>query len=360
MALIDIIMPVRNGARFLPAAVASLQAQSLRDWRLLLLDHGSTDDTMAVAGRLAQADGRIALSQHADAVGVAGLRNVGLSLVQAPYVVMQDADDESLPDRLQRVARAFADDPQAMVIGGSALLIDAEGREFGRFEITTDPALLALQTLFRMPVVHPATALRSELMQRVRVRYGESLALDGCAGDGLVSPELVEDYQLMGELAVAGLVRNLPEPLLRYRFHGGGVSRARYTEQIRLSGLVSRHLARVVSQRAGCAAFDPAPFGSHGGTLLDLGVQADHREAWHQMRDALLHSDGPWRRQPELVQRELAWRSVYVDRQPLGLLGRALGHWASCRPDRHERQTVRNVVLKRLRRQPLPALQAAV
>ena|SRR5258708_5850783 len=128
MAAIDVMMPVKNGLPFLPEAIDSIRNQNFSDWRLLVLDHGSTDGSRQLAEHYAEMDKRISVSSHPYAQGIAELRNIGLAKCDCRTLLLQDADDVSVPNRMKIVMEAFKAAPNMLVIGGDAVVIDSEGR----------------------------------------------------------------------------------------------------------------------------------------------------------------------------------------------------------------------------------------
>lgn len=354
MALFDVLMPVKNGEAFIERAIASVQAQTERDWRLLVLDHGSTDATAAIVDRLARRDRRIQRQALPDAPGLSGLLNEGLQRLQAPFAMRMDADDECVPERMAWTRDAFHRHPGVAAVGGQAVAIDTQGRTVGRLDNPCDADTLTRRALFRSVFVHPAMSLRSSVVADRVLRYGVSIFRHTdphCAT--LQMPNLVEDYLLFGELAIDGLAVNMPQTVLRYRMHPAGVSRQKYAAQLTLTAQVSRHLASIVARRAGGPAFDPAPFCSHARTLFDVGEDTDYRDEYDRMHQALSRAEGAWARDGG----ELRWRRVFVDRSPLGIATRALGRVADL-PDRWEAMTVLNALKRGARRSGHFALEA--
>lgn len=354
MPLFDVLMPVKNGEAFLEQAVRSIQQQTIKDWRLVVLDHGSTDRTCDIVESMARLDPRIQMHSFPVAPGLAGLLNEGLSLLEAPFAMRMDADDESLPERMALTEAAFRAVPDLVLVGGQAAAIDPLGRVIGRHDVPTDSGSLGRVSLFRNPFVHPAVCLKSAVVAERNIRYGRSLyALIDPAADIHV-PALAEDYLLFAELAAEGRTANVGCDLLRYRHHASGVSRKKYVDQLVVSAAISRHLAGLISRRAGLPTFDPVPFCSHGVTLLNIDNEDDYLPHYEAMRSVLMRSDGVWRD----ARRELDWRRVFVDRSPIGMLGRAAIRWARCRPPRHEKHTVKHAALQLLRGRQLISVPA--
>jgi hypothetical protein len=95
------VVPVRDGARHVAAAVRSATGQSVASIEVLVVENGSTDETVDVVARLAADDARVRLLRS-PAVGVSAARNVGIRAARSPWVAFLDADDVWRPDKLER------------------------------------------------------------------------------------------------------------------------------------------------------------------------------------------------------------------------------------------------------------------
>lgn len=113
MSIVSVIIPSYNCAAYIEQTVSSVLAQTLTDFELLLVDDGSTDDT--VARVLAFADPRIRVIQQANG-GVCKARNRGIADAQSPYIALLDHDDWWQPTKLERQLAAMAAHPQAGVV----------------------------------------------------------------------------------------------------------------------------------------------------------------------------------------------------------------------------------------------------
>jgi glycosyltransferase involved in cell wall biosynthesis len=92
---VSVLLPVRDGARHLPEALASLRAQTLTDFELILVDDGSRDDSAAVA----EVHGVRGLRQGPE--GRVAAREGGRAAARGRFVARMDADDVALPERLE-------------------------------------------------------------------------------------------------------------------------------------------------------------------------------------------------------------------------------------------------------------------
>jgi len=100
MPQVSIITPVYNAASWLPATIASVRAQTLADWEQLLVDDGSTDDSIAIIQSAAAQDPRHRLLRTPMNSGPSAARNLALDSAQGRFIAFLDADDLWLPEKL--------------------------------------------------------------------------------------------------------------------------------------------------------------------------------------------------------------------------------------------------------------------
>lgn len=122
---VSIIMPAYNAAATIVASVQSVQAQTLKNWELIIVDDGSSDDTAEVALSLAKDDNRICVIQRCNR-GPSAARNAGADLARGYVLAFLDADDFWAADRLSGMLKAFRDLPNAGVLFSRTRFLDAE------------------------------------------------------------------------------------------------------------------------------------------------------------------------------------------------------------------------------------------
>jgi CDP-glycerol glycerophosphotransferase len=115
--IVTVIIPGRDIAAFAPAALDSLRAQTESRWRAVLIDDGSTDDTGAIFAAAAADDNRFTTIRHAASRGLGAARNVGLGLVDTPYLGFLDGDDELRPDAIARMTSTLDETGSDFVAG---------------------------------------------------------------------------------------------------------------------------------------------------------------------------------------------------------------------------------------------------
>ena len=127
MPTVDVIIPAYNAARFLPTAIESVMAQTFADWRILLVDDGSTDNTAElISPFIHQLGPKLNYIRQANS-GVSAARNTAIRNSSAEFLALLDADDVWLPHRLTESLKCFENRPQVGLAYGFNARINQEG-----------------------------------------------------------------------------------------------------------------------------------------------------------------------------------------------------------------------------------------
>ena len=108
LPLVSIMMPAHNASRWIEQAIASVQAQTYKDWQLCIVDDGSTDDTLKLANEYSFTDSRIQIDSIPHG-GCPVARNHCLKMMEGDIFARQDADDLMTVDRLERSVQFLLD-----------------------------------------------------------------------------------------------------------------------------------------------------------------------------------------------------------------------------------------------------------
>lgn len=164
----SVLIPAFNAEATLARTVESVLAQSFADWELVIVDDGSTDDTLATARRLAEADDRIRVLTQENR-GTGGAYNTAVGGARADLLVMLSADDLLLPEHLERFDEFIEADPGAGVYSCSGYLDYPDGRrvEQGLHKHWADPSGCTLAELFRACFFGVGAIFRRELYDDV-------------------------------------------------------------------------------------------------------------------------------------------------------------------------------------------------
>lgn len=204
--LISILMPVHNGAAYLKEAMDSMLGQTLGDFEFLIVDDASTDTSSAIVE--AYRDPRIRFIPSRERVKLSGALNLGLDHARGRYIARMDADDISLPRRLEIQARFMEQNPGIGLCGSWI-------RYFGAMQSVLERPLhhedIRAFALIDTPFAHPTVMIRRDLLEQHRLRF-----------DGSYFP--TEDFELWTRAMRHFQMANLPQVLLRYRAHGSSLT----------------------------------------------------------------------------------------------------------------------------------------
>jgi glycosyltransferase involved in cell wall biosynthesis len=207
---VTVLMPVRDNAPFLRAAMESILSQSMRNFELLVIDDGSSDDSVAVAKSFH--DSRVRVLRNGRNIGIAATLNRGLETARGGYVARMDGDDISLPRRLERQV-AFLDGNPEVGICGTWAEYFGRGRPF-TVRYPVGAGCVAASMIFSNPLAHGSVMIRSGFLKEHGLKFDEEV---GAA----------QDFDLWSRCRAHFALDNLPEVLLRYRQHDTSVTASR-------------------------------------------------------------------------------------------------------------------------------------
>ena len=101
-ALVSIITPAYNSAKFIAETIQSVQNQTYENWEMLIVDDGSTDKTEAIVLSFVNKDKRIQFHKLKQNSGAGVARNTAIEKVNGNYIAFLDSDDLWKPEKLQK------------------------------------------------------------------------------------------------------------------------------------------------------------------------------------------------------------------------------------------------------------------
>jgi GT2 family glycosyltransferase len=164
---ITIVVPLYNDAWFIGAALASLQAQTLKEWECIVVDDGSTDDGIDVALAFANKDKRFRLLRHDRNRGLAASRNTGVAAARSPYVTFLDSDDYIYSDGLRVRLAATNDDPEqaGVYCGWESVTENVRVAWTGTRPAPSRDRVTMLSAGWEVPFIATAPIVRTDLMR---------------------------------------------------------------------------------------------------------------------------------------------------------------------------------------------------
>lgn len=227
---VSVLLPVRNGQKYLRAALRSVLDQTYQDFELVVLDDGSTDKTAAIIEREGKRDPRIVPKKY-EGLGLPAVLNRGLAEAQGEYVARMDADDLCLPERFAEQVAALDRDPGLVLVGCQVVRIDSAGFEIDRLRVPLETEQIFANMLAGRggQVWHPAFMFRAEASRNIG-GYDEQFGT-------------AQDFDFLLRIRKEGRIENLDRILLKYRMHQQSITKSRALEQqIAKRAALSRYL----------------------------------------------------------------------------------------------------------------------
>lgn len=240
--IVSVLMTVYNGEKYLKDAVKSILSQSFTDFEFVIVDDGSSDRSLEVLQEFNDPRIRLVLRDHQ---GLVPALNAGLATCVGKYVARMDADDVADPSRLNTQCAYLDNHNDTDFVCSDIYTIDAGGRVSGEQCDRYDNDKLRDGLLFRKkikPVIHPTIMARRDVLVRLG-GYREFVSS--------------EDHDLWLRAVDSHGFFRIPQKLLFYRIHGGGVSRAKGSLQSTSSAMTA--VSYLVKKRSGKDLFFEYP-----------------------------------------------------------------------------------------------------
>ncbi len=167
--LVSILLPAFDAAATLPTCLASLLRQSEARWECVIVDDGSRDDTLEVAGAFERRDPRFRTLACGHR-GIVSALNDGLAECRAPWIARMDADDWMHHDRLACQIRAVSADPGLAAVGCHVRMFPRADLSDGRRAYESwlngirTPGEVRAESFVECPVAHPTLFARREVL----------------------------------------------------------------------------------------------------------------------------------------------------------------------------------------------------
>jgi glycosyltransferase involved in cell wall biosynthesis len=170
---VTVLMAVHDGERYLREAIDSILEQTFSDFEFVIVDDHSADATPALLEKMV--DTRIIRLRNTDHMGLAASLNRGLDAARGRYIARMDADDISLPPRLEQQIHYLDEHADIGIVGTNTSYIDAEGQPLFNGQLAysepLSPAYLRWLLLWKNPLPHPTVMLRRSLIEQTGLRY---------------------------------------------------------------------------------------------------------------------------------------------------------------------------------------------
>ena len=203
--LVSVIIPAYNAEKYLADAIHSILNQTFTKFEVIIIDDCSTARTNEIIQKFAVSDVRIRAFQNKTNLGIAGNRNKGVYLANGKYIVWQDADDISLPWRIEKQLHFMEANPEVAIVGGYLQFFNDDNENTGIRKYSANDFEIRRRIFRFSPVAQPAAMLRKTCL----IEAGEY--------DLQLPP--AEDLDMSFRIGIRHKFANLQEVVIKYREH---------------------------------------------------------------------------------------------------------------------------------------------
>lgn len=225
--LVSVLMPCYNAEEYLREAINSIVTQSYKNLEILIIDDGSSDNTLGIIREFGELDKRIKVIVNSENIGLIRTLNKGISAAGGDFIARMDADDISDENRIKEIISVFRSHPELDVVAAGYYHLSADGKLKRKIypKARTSNALWFV-SFFAIPVLHPCIVARSNAMRNNL--YDEAFVHS-------------EDYELFSRMLSKGYkFYNIKEPLYYLRKNVESVSHKYEKIQISNHSRISR------------------------------------------------------------------------------------------------------------------------
>ena len=208
--LISVLMPVYNADKYLSEAIESILNQTHSNLELIISYDESSDGSLKIIREYEKKDKRIIIS-YGKKRGLIKSLNDGLIISKGEYIARMDADDISLPRRLEKQLKYMRENPEIGVCGSWVEMFGNVKKKY-IWKLQENNKLLKARLLFSVPFAHPSVMINSNLIKKYDLKYNSIF-------------ETVEDYKLWLDISKYTKFANIPEVLIKYRYLKNSLSR---------------------------------------------------------------------------------------------------------------------------------------
>jgi glycosyltransferase involved in cell wall biosynthesis len=223
LPLVSVVLACYNCEKYVHKAVQSIIDQSYKNLEILITDDCSTDNSYNILKRIAQKDSRVLLKRNEANLKLAKTLNNAIAGAKGKYIARMDADDISMPERIEKQVLWFESNPDYGVLGTNVWFINGEGRKWRKSIRPITNEEINSAKYFGNPFYHPTVMMRADAMKKHR--YNEKF-------------DVAQDYELWFNILRDYKGFNLKQNLLQYRIFSGSISGTRRDKQLEMVTLI--------------------------------------------------------------------------------------------------------------------------
>ncbi len=215
---ISVIMPVYNCDKYLEEALVSLIIQTYKDFEVIAINDGSTDNSLNILEKYAKFDSRIKIISQKNS-GIVKALNNGIKASNGEYIARMDGDDISFPNRFTEQVRILDDNSDIVLVAGNFEVINEESEFIYKEVIVPDDDYIQRAFYLRNAVAHGSVMFRKSVVEKIGL-YSEAFGP-------------TEDMELWMRLTRAGKFSATGTSVYRWRVNQKGITSINNSESIK-------------------------------------------------------------------------------------------------------------------------------
>ncbi|EOW9245400.1 glycosyltransferase family 2 protein [Vibrio cholerae] len=248
--LVSVILPVYNCERFVGLAIESILNQTYKNIELIVIDDGSTDNSFKIVNSYSQDLRLVVLSRENK--GLVYSLNEAIGIANGKYIARMDADDISMPCRIQKQVDFLVKNRDVAIVGSRTILIDEDGTQIGKCHRPLSNRTVRSYFYYGSPLAHPSIMYNLNLLSKDEIKY-------------IADDYPAEDLGVFLRISKKHKICNIKQPLLKYRVTDSGISNTNRKKQedksyqLRLSyfsnGKVNTSFVRSIDSKASFGSY---------------------------------------------------------------------------------------------------------
>lgn len=206
-------MSVYNEEKFLKAAIDSILNQTFSDFEFIIINDASSDTSRDII--TSYNDPRIVFIENKENIGLTKSLNIGIKIAKGKYIARMDADDISLPERLQSQYDFMENNQRIDICGTNYRVLDTEEEKI----LPTDDDDIKIKLFSGInPIAHPTVMVRGKSLTEKRLFYNEKI-------------KYAQDFEFWTRALPFFNFSNLSTTLLLYRKHSNQITNRKTEDQ---------------------------------------------------------------------------------------------------------------------------------
>jgi len=215
---VSVIMSVYNGERHLPESIESILNQTFKDFEFVIIDDGSTDKAPEILKEYAKKDKRVKIITNKENIGLTKSLNKGIKIAKGEYIARIDANDISLPERLEKQLDFMENHPEVGLVSAYTQFIDEGGKLLSQINQPKE-TITPRRLFFDSQITHSSMMIKKGTLDKVG-GYDERFFYS-------------QDCDLAFRIIKLAKIGAIPEILVLWRSQKGSISTKKRWSQVK-------------------------------------------------------------------------------------------------------------------------------